>query len=48
VADTLREAVNKAYDALKGIEFEDMYYRKDIGMKALLEINDEEVWGVPR
>ena len=37
VADTLREAVNKAYDALKGIEFEDMYYRKDIGMKALLE-----------
>lgn len=32
---TLREAVDKAYNAVKGIQFEGMQYRKDIAYRAL-------------
>ena len=34
-APGLREAIAKAYEAVAQISFEDMYYRKDIGAKAL-------------
>ena len=34
-APRLRDAINKAYDAVSRISFEDMYYRKDIGARAL-------------
>ncbi|KAG9292893.1 hypothetical protein G9A89_016255 [Geosiphon pyriformis] len=34
VADTLREAVDKAYETVKLVKFEDMYYRKDIAHRA--------------
>ena len=33
--ETLREAVDKAYKGLQGIEFEGMQYRKDIAQRAL-------------
>lgn len=29
-ADTLEDAVGKAYEGMKAINFEDMFYRKDI------------------
>jgi len=32
VGETLKEALNKVYEAIKQIKFEGMYYRKDIGM----------------
>lgn len=35
VADTLQEAVDKAYATMKTVHFDNMYYRKDIGAKAL-------------
>lgn len=34
-APTLREAVDKAYETMKKVSFQDMYYRKDIGARAL-------------
>ena len=34
-ADTLQEALDKAYGAVDGISFEKAHYRKDIGKKAL-------------
>ncbi len=34
-ARRLQEAISKAYDAVKLISFEDMYYRKDIGERAM-------------
>jgi phosphoribosylamine--glycine ligase len=34
-ADTLEEAINRAYLAVDCIRFEDMYYRRDIGARAL-------------
>ena len=34
-APTLAEAVKKAYDTIKTVHFENMYYRKDIGKRAL-------------
>ena len=34
-APTLKEAVARAYDAARGIAFEGMYYRSDIGAKAM-------------
>ncbi|HST78773.1 MAG TPA: phosphoribosylamine--glycine ligase, partial [Verrucomicrobiae bacterium] len=34
-ARRLQEAISRAYDAVKLISFEDMYYRKDIGARAL-------------
>lgn len=39
VGDTLREALDRAYKAVKRIHFEGMEYRKDIGVKSL----DEEI-----
>ena len=35
VADTLENAIEKAYDMVKTIHFENAYYRNDIGAKAL-------------
>jgi len=35
VADTLKEALDKAYSAIKLIHFEGMHYRTDIGQKSL-------------
>jgi phosphoribosylamine--glycine ligase len=34
-ARRLQEAIARAYEAVKLISFEDMYYRKDIGARAL-------------
>ena len=34
-ADTLESAINSAYDKVKKVEFENAFYRKDIGAKAL-------------
>ncbi len=36
IADNLKGALQKAYQAIENIHFEDMHYRKDIGQKALL------------
>jgi phosphoribosylamine--glycine ligase len=35
VAGSLEEALNRAYQAMAEIEFEGMYYRRDIGHRAL-------------
>ncbi len=35
IADTLQEAVDKAYATMKTVHFDNMYYRNDIGAKAL-------------
>jgi phosphoribosylamine--glycine ligase len=35
VGNTLKEALDKAYETIKLINFKGMYYRKDIGLKAL-------------
>ena len=35
VADSLEEAVSKAYDRVKQIRFENAFYRRDIGKRAL-------------
>jgi phosphoribosylamine--glycine ligase len=35
IGNTLEEALKKAYEAIKKISFEGMYYRKDIGQSAL-------------
>ena len=34
-APTLKEAVDKAYETIRKVSFLDMYYRKDIGARAL-------------
>ena len=34
-ADTLENAINKAYEKVKKVDFENAFYRKDIGAKAL-------------
>jgi phosphoribosylamine--glycine ligase len=36
VSDSLEDAINKVYEDVKNVDFEKMYYRKDIGQKALL------------
>ena len=36
-ADTLKEAIDKAYSKVEKISFENAYYRKDIGKRALLK-----------
>ena len=41
-ADSLPEAVKKAYDAVKKVNFENMYYRKDIGKRALMAIGKDK------
>ena len=35
VSETLKSAVDKAYDAVNDIKFDKMHYRKDIGQRAL-------------
>ena len=40
-AESLPEAVKKAYDAVKKVNFENMYYRKDIGKRALMAIGKD-------
>lgn len=35
IGDTLRDALDRAYEAVRLIQFEDMHYRRDIGAKAL-------------
>ena len=37
-ANTLQDAVSKAYACIEGIHFDNMYYRKDIGRKALKKL----------
>ena len=39
-ADTLREALDKAYEGVRQIEFEGAYYRRDIGAKALAAMEE--------
>ena len=39
-ADTLREALAKAYEDVKKIDFEGAYYRRDIGARALAAMED--------
>lgn len=39
VSDTLSDALEGSYSAVKKINFTDMHYRKDIGSKALKKIN---------
>ncbi|HKM28577.1 MAG TPA: phosphoribosylamine--glycine ligase [Anaerovoracaceae bacterium] len=38
---TLKEAIDKAYKAVKGINFENAYYRNDIGKKALEALEEK-------
>ena len=40
--DTQAEAIDKAYEAVSRIAFEGMYFRKDIGKKALGLVNDPD------
>lgn len=35
-AENLEEAINKAYETVKTVKFENAYYRKDIGKRALM------------
>ncbi len=35
LGDTIKEAINKTYQAVEKIHFDGMHYRKDIGRKAL-------------
>ncbi|MBQ1942935.1 MAG: hypothetical protein II368_04715, partial [Clostridia bacterium] len=35
VSETLESAIEKAYEGVKQVSFENAYYRKDIGKKAL-------------
>ncbi len=35
IGDTLEDAINKSYNMVKDIKFENAYYRKDIGKRAL-------------
>ena len=35
-APTLKEAVDRAYETVKSVHFENAYYRKDIGKRALM------------
>lgn len=39
VSDTLSDALEGSYSAVKKINFTDMHYRKDIGSKALKKVN---------
>ncbi len=36
MGDTLKESIDKAYESVKSINFQNMYYRKDIGKKGLI------------
>lgn len=37
IADTLKEAIDKSYEKVKTIKFENAYYRTDIGKRAMLK-----------
>lgn len=37
--DTLKEAIDNAYEAVKTVKFENAYYRKDIGQRALAALD---------
>jgi len=38
IADNIKDAIGKVYEAVSMISFDDMQYRKDIGIKALERI----------
>jgi phosphoribosylamine---glycine ligase len=38
IGESLEEALNRAYQAMAEIEFEGVYYRRDIGHRALKRI----------
>ena len=42
VRDTLEEAVGAAYEAAHHVSFDKMYYRGDIGARALAALKSEE------
>lgn len=42
LGNTVKESIQNAYNAVTKISFEKMHYRKDIGKKALKEINEKE------
>ncbi|RHZ79584.1 hypothetical protein Glove_144g80 [Diversispora epigaea] len=42
VANTLKEAVEKAYDGVKAIQFEKMFYRKDIAHRAFAYLDKKD------
>jgi len=35
LGDTIKDAIDRAYEAIKEISFDGVYYRKDIGHRAL-------------
>ena len=41
LGSTIKEAIDKTYEAVKKISFEGMHYRRDIGKRALTMINDK-------
>lgn len=40
VADTLSDAVDKAYEEVKKVNFDNAFYRKDIGKRALMALSE--------
>ena len=42
IDNDLKSSIDKAYKLIENIKFEDMYYRKDIGSKALKYLTNEE------
>ena len=40
-ADSLPEAIKKAYEAVEGVSFEGAHYRRDIGARALQILNQK-------
>ena len=42
VAPTLRGALDAAYAAVQGVHFDNAFYRRDIGAKALAALTEEE------
>ena len=41
-APTLKEAVDRAYETVKSVHFENAYYRRDIGARALQALREEK------
>jgi phosphoribosylamine--glycine ligase len=46
LGDTVNEAISKAYLAVSKIKWEDVYYRRDIGQKALKRLNQPPEIGI--
>ena len=40
IADSLKGAIDKAYEQAKYVDFKDAYYRKDIGARALKALEE--------